>query len=136
MKRVGLAGLLLCVLLLVSKLFAYPTINSFLTVEALPSGGTLNDVYSGVVITNIGATGAQTVNLPRAIKGLQIIYSLAVAQDVDIDPQTGDKILGLTDMPGDKISSDAVIRTTVELVALDDTNWLPIRTQGTWTDAN
>jgi hypothetical protein len=42
----------------------------------------------------------------------------------------------LTNAAGDAISSNATIGDTVELVALDDTKWLPIRTVGTWADVN
>jgi hypothetical protein len=138
MKRFGIAGVLLVAVVLFSKAFAYPTLNSFLTVWNLPLTGNvnLNDVYSGGLISNLGATDAQTLTLPRATPGLHITVSLAVAEDVDIDPQTGDQILVLTDEAGDAITSSETIGDTVELVALDDTNWLPIRIVRTWTNAN
>jgi hypothetical protein len=77
MKRLSLAVLFLVALVLISKAFAYPILNSFLTLWPLTAGGNLNDVYSGGLITNLGATGAQTLNLQRAIPGLHITVSLA-----------------------------------------------------------
>jgi hypothetical protein len=136
MKRLGIAGLLLSVSVLLSQALAYPTLNSFLTLWLLPGGGNLNDAYSGALITNLGATGAQTLNLPRAISGLHITVSLAVAQDVNINPDNFDQILVLTNEAGDEITSNATIGDTVELVAIDDSKWLPIRTVGTWSNAN
>jgi hypothetical protein len=136
MKKLGMAGLLLAVSVLLSQALAYPTLNSFLTVWHIPGGGNLNDAYSGGLITNLGATGAQTMNLPRAISGLHITVSLAVAQDVDLNPENEDQILVLTNEAGDAITSNSTIGDTVELVALDDAKWLPIRTVGTWTNAN
>jgi hypothetical protein len=136
MKRLGIAGLLLAVSVLLSQALAYPTLNSFLTLWPLTGGGNLNDAYSGALITNLGATGAQTLNLPQAISGLHITVSLAVAQDVNINPDNFDQILVLTNEAGDEITSNATIGDTVELVAIDDSKWLPIRTVGTWSNAN
>jgi hypothetical protein len=136
MKRFGVAGLLLVAIALFSKAFAYPTLNNFLTLQPVTAGINVNDGYSGAVITNLGATGALTLNLQRAIKGLHIIVTLSAAQDVNINPQNDDQILVLTNAAGDAISSNATIGDTVELVALDDTKWLPIRTVGTWADVN
>jgi hypothetical protein len=109
-------------------------LNSFVTVYAVTTGETLTEVHSGRIVTNNGATGALTLNLPAAAKGLHFIFSLAAAQSIVVDPQGTDQILVLTDMAGDEITSDTSIGTTVELVAVDDSKWLPIRKIGTWQD--
>jgi hypothetical protein len=136
MKRLAVAGLILCGLLLLRTAFAYPARNNYVTVFADVDGGGLTEDFSGWVITNTSATGAQTFTLPPAATGLHFIFSLSAAQDIDVNPQNDDQIIGLTNAAGDAISSDALLRTTVELVAVDSTKWLPIRTVGTWSDAN
>jgi hypothetical protein len=136
MKRLALGGLLFCIVVLVTKVFAYPTLNSFLTVYPFSTGQTLTELHSGRIVTNLGAMSLLTVNLPPALEGLHFVVSLSAAQQVDVNPQTGDQIIGLTDNAGDAIRSGSTIGTTVELVALDSTKWLAIRTIGTWTDVN
>jgi hypothetical protein len=111
-------------------------LNSFLTVYPFSSGQTLTELHSGRIVTNLGAISLLTLNLPPALEGLNFVVSLSAAQQVDVNPQTGDQIIGLTDNAGDAIRSGSTIGTTVELVALDSTKWLPIRTIGTWTDVN
>jgi hypothetical protein len=136
MKRVAFTALVLGLLIVITRVFAHPTLNDFVTVFSDTDGGGLTGEFSGWVITNTAATGAQTFTLPPAVAGMHFIFSLSAAQDIDVDPQSDDQIIGLTNAAGDKISSDAAIRTTVELVAVDSTKWLPIRTVGTWSDAN
>jgi hypothetical protein len=134
MKRLGLAGFLLCALFLISKVFAHPTLNNFVTVFADTDGETLTGDYSGLIITNTSATGAQTFTLPDAVVGMHFFFSVAAAQSMVVDPQNEDQILSLTDAAGDEITSDTSIGTTVELVAIDGSKWLPIRRTGTWQD--
>ena len=138
MKRLALAGLLLCVGLLITRVFAHPAQNSYVNVLIDTNGETLTNDHSGRIITNTGATGGQTFNLPPAVKGLHFIFSLSAAQNIDVNPQNDDKILGLglSTSPGDAIRSNTTVGTTVELVAIDSTNWLPISVVGTWTDVN
>jgi hypothetical protein len=135
MKRVVFAGLLLCVAILIGKALAHPAQNSYLNVYTDINGETLTDSHSGRIITNTGATGAQTFNLPPAVIGLHFIFALSAAQDMDVNPQADDQIIVLTNAAGDAISSDAIAGSTVELIAVDSTKWLPIRRSGTWTDA-
>jgi hypothetical protein len=68
---------------------------------------------------------------------LHFIVSLSAAQTIDVNPDTmtSYQIIGLTNGAGDAIRGTGV-GTTVELVAIDSTNWLPIRTNGTWSDVN
>jgi hypothetical protein len=74
----------LVIVALFSKAFAYSSLNSFRTFAPITGNATLNDVHSGMVLTNLGAGGALTITSPRAIAGLHITFSLA--QDVDINP--------------------------------------------------
>jgi hypothetical protein len=137
MKRLGMAGLLLCVVVFVTRVFAHPTLD-FVTVFQDTDGGGLTADFSGRIITNPAATGGQTFDLPAAAAGIHFIFALSAAEYIEINPQNDDKILGLglSTAVGDAIRSDTTVGTTVELVAIDSTNWLPIRTTGTWTDVN
>jgi hypothetical protein len=118
--RLPIAGLLLCVAVLVGIAFGHPTTcNNATAVYTYTSNSPLTTAQSGSVITNFGAGGAVTFDLPDAVKGLYYIVTLAAAQDVNVNPQSGDRIWALTDGDGDAISSDATVRTT-----------------GTWSDAN
>jgi hypothetical protein len=138
MKRLGLASLLLCVVILVTKLFAHPTLNDFVTVYTDTDGGGLTGDYSGLVITNPAATGAQTFHLPPAVKGMHFIFALSAAQKIVLNPQDNNVFIGTGISPapadGDAIESDQVIGTLIEIVAVDATNWLTIRKVGTWID--
>ena len=138
MKRFGLAGLLLCVVVLVTRLFAHPALNDFVTVFTDINGGGLTSEFSGWVITNPDATGSQTFDLPPAATGMHFIFALSAAQEIVVNPQNDNQIMGFTGvLEGESIkSSPSTVGTTVELVAIDSTNWLPIRQFGTWTDAN
>jgi hypothetical protein len=137
MKRLGVLGLILCVIVLIRTVFAYPARNNYVTVLADLDGGGLTEDYSGWVITNTSATGGQTFTLPPAATGLHFIFSLSAAHYIEVDPQSEHQIIGLTDGAGNRIRSvPATIGTTVELVAVDESKWLPIRTVGTWTDAD
>jgi hypothetical protein len=82
MKRLGLAGLLLCVVLLLSQVLAHLTLNNFVTVFLDTNGGGLTGDFSGWVISNRDAMGTQTFTLPDALVGMHFIFSLSAAQEV------------------------------------------------------
>jgi hypothetical protein len=125
MKRLALAVLMLCVLVLINRVLAHPALNNFVTVLADEDGGGLTGNHSGLVITNPEATSGQTFTLPDAATGLHFIFSLSAAQYIEVDPQNLDQIIGFpTTAAGDKIRSDTLIGTTIELVAVDSTKWL------------
>jgi hypothetical protein len=69
---------------------------------------------------------------------MHLIFALSAAQEIVVNPDDNDQILGFSGVvTGDAIkSSPSNIGTTVELVAIDDSKWLPIRQVGTWIDAN
>jgi hypothetical protein len=134
MKRIALIALLLCVGILISKVFAHPVLNSFILVAAHTTGDTFSDAHSGRLVTNPAATDTLTFDLPPAAPGLHFIFALATTEAIVVEPHSGDQILVLTDMGDEEITSDTTIGTTVELVAIDDSKWLPIRTTGAWQD--
>lgn len=90
----------------------------------------------GSVICNTGDGDAQVISLPPAAAGMWFTVVLTAAQDVDINPDTADQILVLTNAAGDAISSAAAIGNTITLVAVDSTNWIALTSSGTWSDVN
>jgi hypothetical protein len=96
---------------------------------------TLNGQTQGSFVTNLGATGAITATLQGAAAGANYCFYVAAAQALNIDPATGDQIGSLTNAAGDMISNSTA-GSSVCLVAVDATNWLPVGVVGTWTDEN
>ena len=112
-------------------------ISALVTVTAHTGTGNITAAECrGGVTTNTGASGGITITLPDAQIGMAIIVVLTVAQDVDIDVQAGEQILVLTDAAGDAISSDSTIGSSVTLIAISATQWMPVGQNGTWTDVN
>jgi hypothetical protein len=58
-----------------------------------------------------------------------------VAQNIVIDPASGDRILSLTDAVNDSITA-GTIGNSITLIAVDSTNWVAVAVVGTWTDTN
>jgi hypothetical protein len=135
MKRLGLAGLLLCVVVLVGKLFAHPALNNFVVVFADTDGGGLTGDFSGWVITNPADTDGQTFNLPPAAAGMHFIFALSAGEQIVVNPHDEDQFIGVAGTPatGEAIESDEVVGTLLEIVAIDSSKWLAIRRVGTWT---
>lgn len=93
--------------------------------------------YAGQVLTNSGASGALVFNLPEASTwiGRQITFVVLAAQNLDVNPDDGDQILGLTNAAGDAIRN-AVAGGTVTLAAVDAANIVVSSSYGTWSDVN
>lgn len=91
----------------------------------------------GNVYTNSGASDALQINLPEASTwiGQKLTFVVLAAQNLTINPDDADQILGLTNAVGDAIRS-ATVGTTVELMAVDATNIIVLGSYGTWSDVN
>lgn len=90
---------------------------------------------TGTAITNAAAGGGMVYNLPAAAAGLQFTFVVMAAQNMDINPDNADQILGLTNAVGDAIRN-ATVGGTVTLLAVDATNWVVVGSYGTWSDVN
>jgi hypothetical protein len=89
------------------------------------------------IVTNTGAGSNITLGLPPATTtGKSVVVVLTVAHAITIDPDGTDQIIDMTDAPGDKITSDAVVGTKVALVCIGAGQWMSFGSKGTWTDAN
>jgi hypothetical protein len=100
-------------------------------------GKTLAVSESGTLQTNAGASSVGIWNLPEASTAIGAVFTFVVAsmQNLNINPDDADQILGLTDAVGDSIQS-STIGETITLVAIDSSNWVVMSSYGTWTDAN
>ena len=100
-------------------------------------GKTVTIAESGTAQTNSGAVGGGIYNLPEASTAIGMYYTFVVmaAQNMDINPDNGDQIRGLTDAAGDAIRN-ATVGSTVTILCVDATNWVVVSSYGTWTDVN
>jgi len=97
--------------------------------------GDFTAAMKGHVITNAGAVGGAVFALPAATAGDVYTFVVAAAQNMDINPDDADQILGLTNAAGDAVRN-ATIGGSVTLLAIDATNWVVIGSYGTWSDVN
>jgi len=96
---------------------------------------TLTTSSSGGVYTNKDASGGLVYNLPTATSmlGKKVTFVVLAGQNLDINPDNTDTILGLTNSAGDAIRSSA-IGDTITLLAVDTNSWTAIGVYGTWSD--
>lgn len=82
-------------------------------------------------------TGAVVINLPEASTalGCKLTFVTLNATNFDINPETSDRILVLTDANGDAIRN-ATLGNTVVLHAVSASQWVVVGQTGTFTDIN
>jgi hypothetical protein len=92
---------------------------------------------AGTVFTNTGDGDGVVLSLPEAstVIGKRFTFVVLAAQNLDVNPDDADQILGLTNGAGDAIRN-ATAGGKVTLLAVDATNWVVDGSYGTWTDAN
>jgi len=107
------------------------------TVTNDADGKTVAIAESQTAQTNAGAIGGGIWNLPEASTaiGAQFTFVCMAAQNLDVNPDNADQILGLASAAGDAIRN-ATAGNTVTLLAVDATNWVVVSSYGTWTDVN
>ena len=101
------------------------------------TGTTNGDEYEVAdnIVTNEGAGAGIVLTLPAATAGMCVTFVVVTAQNLDINPNGTNRILGLTDANGDAIRS-ATIGDTMRLCAVNGTQWASIGSRGTWADVN
>lgn len=96
-------------------------------------------------VHNNGATGAITFSLPDGEIGACVSVILTEAQDVDVDPVGAidctlgagcDQIIGETDQPGESLSSDATVGSSLSLLKVSFDEWVVTGKAGTWAEAS
>jgi hypothetical protein len=102
---------------------------------AKTAGYTILADQRGAIFSNLGATGALTLTLPTAAKGLNFCFYTGAAQTLYIDPAGTNQISHLTNAGGDRISN-ATAGDSVCLVGISTSAWIPLGEVGTWADAN
>lgn len=97
---------------------------------------TLKAGECGTLHTNKGASGAIALTLPPAVAGLHFYFAVLAAQELQIEPHTGEVIslpsTGVPEAANDYIKADA-LRETVHLMCVEDGAWAVMGYTGTWT---
>lgn len=89
---------------------------------------------TGKVITNEGAAGAVTYNLPTAAAGYQYTFIVQSANDMVVTAATGDTIrlaASVTSAAG--TATNGTVGGVLTLVSINNTEWIGIASVGTWT---
>lgn len=97
---------------------------------------TAEELAGDVIVTNRGATGAVTISLPAAKRGMQLHAQLLAAQELRLDPNGSETIAlpssGVQGAAGKYLTADAV-GEWVTLLCLHDGTWDVAGYGGTWT---
>ena len=104
------------------------------TVEAHDSDDMLTVAESGSIHTNLGATAAVTLTLPAsAPAGTQFTFAVQAAQEIRVDPDSA-AIRDDSGQTADKYKSANTIGACLRLVADENSDWVTIAKNGTWTE--
>lgn len=98
----------------------------------LATATTITKSQCGSVFYNAGAVN---ITLPEAstVLGCKLRFVTLNASNFDISPDAADQILVKTDAAGDSIRN-ATLGNGLTLIAVSASQWVPISSQGTWTD--
>lgn len=92
-------------------------------------------LQGGVVVSNLGATGAVTFTLPPAVVGMKVTAIVQAAQELRLDPSGTQTVAlpstGVQSAAGKYIVADAVAEK-VQLICLVAGKWDVIDYAGTW----
>ncbi len=118
-----------------SKLRMVATQAGVLQPQVAATATTLTSAQCGSTFIN---SGAVEVELPEAstVLGCRYTFIVGNATAFQMDPDAADQIVLMTDLPGDRISADAV-GESVTLEAISASQWAPVGAEkGIWTDSN
>ncbi len=99
-----------------------------------PIAITADQARRGVVVSNLGATGAVEFDLPAAVAGMSITAHVHVAQNLALDPAAADKIItgaGVDLTAGVPTLANAV-GEFITLRCFEDGTWQSTVYSGTW----
>ena len=105
------------------------------TVSAKTASYTLTAADQGIVLTTDGAAAELTFTVLDADAGFYFTVCNAESYTVNVDPQSGDQVIGETNAAGDRIQSTTK-GDTITLEAISGTEWVSRDGFGTWADAN
>lgn len=102
-------------------------------IEDHTADDTLKSNESGSVHSNLGATGAVTLSLPAASKGVHYYFAVQAAQELRIDP--GAKTIRDTSgQTVDKYKTANAVGECIHIIANANGDWEIISKYGTWTE--
>lgn len=111
--------------------------TSHLNIEHKTGAYTVLTSDSGKVFTNLGAGGQVTFSLPLATVGLHYTFKVMVAQEIRLDPQTGEQITdpadGILASAGEYITANALTEF-IHIACFTATEWDVLEVSGTWTE--
>lgn len=95
---------------------------------------TITAAQCGMTFYNAGAV---QMELPEAstVLGCELTFVTLNATNFDVNPDTGDQILTLTNAAGDAIRN-ATVGNSVRIQAVSASQWAQISVNGTWSDIN
>ena len=104
------------------------------TIESHTSDDVLEQLESGSVHTNLGATGTVTLTLPSsASAGTQFVFSVQAGQELRVEPGSA-AILDDSGQGSGKYKSADAVGSCLGLVSDSDGNWITVSKNGTWTE--
>lgn len=103
-------------------------------IEISTSARTLTAADRNKTIDNTGATAQVVLTLPAAEAGLRIVAVVLDTDGIQVAAATGDTIrIASSVSSAGGTATNAVIGSVLELVAMNDTQWIAHAVQGTWT---
>ena len=93
---------------------------------------------SGTILTNAGSNGADAWTLPSAITGMHYTFVVMADQEMRITVASGDALnkSGTVAVAAGDYYHANLIGEMLEIVAVDNTNWIVVAETGTWTDSS
>lgn len=118
----------------VTNLTGSGTLSGFLQKRVAATATTITAAQCGSTFYN---SGAVAINLPEAsaVLGCRLTFITMNAANFDVNPDDADQILVLTNAAGDMIRN-ATLGNMVTLEAVSASQWVPVASGGTWSDAN
>lgn len=104
------------------------------TVQDHTSDDTLTEHETGIIHSNLGATGAITLTLPAVDKaGIKFTFAVQAAQELRIDPGAA-TIRDDSGQTADKYKTANAIGESLGIISNSSGDWYTISKNGTWTE--
>jgi hypothetical protein len=99
------------------------------------AGYTVTATEPDKVFTNEGAGASVTFTLPAAAAGLRYTFYVQAAKQVVLDAAAGDtiRVAATVSSAGGTATNAGTQGDYIEIIAINATEWVEIRSRGTWT---
>lgn len=115
-----------------SPTFAKASAGRF--VEAKTADYPITTAQKRYVFTNEGAAAQVVFTLPAAVAGYEFLFYVQESQNLRIQAAAGDKIyLAAIATVGGGYAENATVGSSIQLIAVNATDWVTFASQGTWT---